>query len=51
MTDEMTRLDALRALLAKHEPDQYPRCLIWFYKQHDRAKLALKVPKPTRRAA
>ena len=49
MTPEMTRIDALRLLLAKHEPDQYRRCLVWSYKQADKKRLALK--KPTRRAA
>ena len=49
--DDLTRLDALRALLAKHEPDQYIRALQWSYKQADRAKLAIKVPKVLRRAA
>lgn len=39
--DELTRLDALRALLAKHEPDGYTRALVWSYKQADRVKLAI----------
>jgi len=41
-TDTMTRLDALRALLAAHEPDGLTRALVWSYKQADRVKLALK---------
>lgn len=41
MTDELTRLDALRLLLAKHEPDGYTRALQWSYKQADRTKLEI----------
>ncbi len=39
--NEQTRLDALRALLAAHEPDGYIRALAWSYKQADRVKLAI----------
>jgi len=41
MTDDMTRLDALRALLAKHEPDGYARCLVWSFKQPNDRKLRI----------
>ena len=41
-TDQMTRLDALRALLAAHEPDGYVRALVWSYKFADRAKLTIQ---------
>ena len=47
----MTRIEALRALLEKHEPDGLTRALVWSFKQADRKKLAIKVPKLLRRAA
>jgi len=39
--DTLTRLDALRALLAAHEPDGYTRALVWSYKQADRQKIGI----------
>ena len=41
MTDELTRIDALRLLLAKHEPDGLIRALSWSYKRHDDRKLRI----------
>lgn len=40
-TDTLTRLDALRALLAAHEPDGYTRALVWSYKQADRQNIGI----------
>ena len=42
MTDDMTRIEALRLLLAKHEPDGLTRALVWSYKQADRKRLTIK---------
>lgn len=41
MTDDMTRLDALRALLAKHEPDGLTRGHVYTFPQPNDRKLRI----------
>ncbi len=49
MSSDLSRLEALRLLLAQPCTDAYPRCLVWLCKQAERAKLT--TPKVTNKGA